>query len=131
MGRIKVGSQREQKIPLFRLRTAECRIYYTSLKWGRNNIRQTMKMKNKMQSYSYINERIGTTRLKVNKGYLTIIGVYAPEKVNKEESENFYVKLQKQIDKTSKSYNFAVSGDFNGKMWKIAIPGIVRTFGEN
>lgn len=49
----------------------------------------------KIDSYSYINEIILTTILSVDKGDLTIIGVYAPEEGKKGEIEKFYEILQK------------------------------------
>lgn len=54
---------------------------------------------NKIQSYAYINKKIVRTTLKIRRGYLTIIGTYATEEGKKEETEEFYETLQKQINK--------------------------------
>lgn len=53
------------------------------------------KWKNKITSYTYVNERIITTRFKIDRGHLNIIGVYAPEDGKKEDTVKFYDELQK------------------------------------
>jgi hypothetical protein len=44
--------------------------------------------KNEIHSYTFINERIMTIRLKLERGYLTLFNIYAPEE-GKEEETNF------------------------------------------
>lgn len=60
----------------------------------------TKEWKNKIQSYSYVNDTIVTTKLKIDKGTWE----YDPEEEKKKEPEKFYEKLQ--------NHYLAVSGVF-------------------
>lgn len=53
------------------------------------------KWKNKLCTYTYVNEWIVTVRQKTDRGYLTTIGVYAPEEGNAADTKLFYDRLQK------------------------------------
>jgi exonuclease III len=59
------------------------------------------KWKNKIHSYKFINDRIITVKLKVPSGYLTVIGIYAPEEGRNKDSDEFYETLQKEINSTN------------------------------
>lgn len=56
------------------------------------------KWKTRIESYAFIDERILTTIFKIPRGQLVVIGVYAPEEGKKEETAEFYEKLQKEIN---------------------------------
>jgi len=84
----------------------------------------------KIESYSYINERIVTTRLKFDRGHLTVIGVYAPEEGKKEETENLYKLLQKILSKLNKTDHIVIAGDLNARIGRMPIPHVVGTNGE-
>lgn len=86
--------------------------------------------KNKIHSYTFINERILTIRIKIKRGYLTVIGVYAPEEGRHEDSEEFYEELQKLLDKINKNDYYIIAGDLNARIGKIPITNIVGTEGE-
>lgn len=51
-------------------------------------------LKNKIHSYTWINERLILLRCKHGRGYITIIGAYAPEEGRKEATDEFYEQLQ-------------------------------------
>ena len=50
----------------------------------------------------FVNERILQLRYKLQRGYLKLLAVYAPEKGKTEQTEELYETLQDQIDKISK-----------------------------
>ena len=89
------------------------------------------KWKNKLESYTYINERIVTARFRVERGHMTVIAVYAPEEGKKEETKQFYNVLQSTIEKYVKSDQLIISGDLNARVGKIPIPNVVGMFGES
>jgi exonuclease III len=86
--------------------------------------------KTKIQSYIFINKRIVIARLKINRGHLTVIGVYAPEEGKTEETEIFYEELQKQINKYNKQDYVIIIGDLNARVGTQPISQILGTFGE-
>jgi hypothetical protein len=57
------------------------------------------KLKKRIHSYTFVNERIFQLRYKLQRGYLTLLDVYAPEEGKTEQTEEFYEILQDQIDK--------------------------------
>jgi len=69
------------------------------------------KFKKKTHSYLYVNEIILQLRYKLQRGYLTLLAVYAPEEGKTEQTEEFYETLQDQIDKISKNDYIVVAGD--------------------
>ena len=78
----------------------------------------------------FINERILQLRYKLQRGYLTLIAVYAPEEGKLEQTEEFYETLQDQVDKINKNDYIIVAGDYNARVGKISIDGILGTNGE-
>lgn len=88
------------------------------------------KWKNKLHSYTFINDRILMTRFNIERGHLTIIGVYAPEEGKKEDTEEFYENLQKQLHKWNKKDYLIIAGDLNARVGNINIPNVIGKFGE-
>jgi len=66
----------------------------------------------------------------LQRGYLTLLAVYAPEEWNTEKIEEFYETLQDQIDKISKNDYIVVARDYNARVGNIPIDGILGTNGE-
>ena len=77
-----------------------------------------------------VNERILQLRYKLQRGYLTLLAVYAPEEEKTEQTEEFYETLQDQVDKISKNNYIVVAGDYNARVGNIPIDGIFGTNGE-
>jgi hypothetical protein len=84
-----------------------------------------------ISSYTFVNDRIITVRLKTNRGHTTIIGVYASEEGREEETRHFDEHLQKEVDKYSKSESLIISGDLNARVGNQPVPNVVGTFGED
>jgi exonuclease III len=61
------------------------------------------KWRNRITSYEYISERTVTTKLKIHRGHLMIVGVYAPEEGRREQKSRFYEDLQQVISKYRKT----------------------------
>jgi hypothetical protein len=78
----------------------------------------------------FVNERILQIRYKLQRGYLTLLAVYAPEEKKTEQTEEFYETLQDQVDKISKNDYIVVAGDYNARVVKIPIDGILGAIGE-
>jgi hypothetical protein len=78
----------------------------------------------------FANERILQLRYKLQRGYLTLLAVYAPEEGKTEQTEEFYETLQDQTDKISKNDYIVVAGDYNAGVGNILIGGILGTNGE-
>ena len=76
------------------------------------------------------NEIILHLRYKLQRGYLTLLVIYAPKEGKTEQTEEFYETLQDQIDKTSKNDYIVVAGDYNARGGNIPIDGILSTNGE-
>ena len=66
----------------------------------------------------------------IEKGYLTLLAVRAPEEGKTEKTEEFYETLQDQVDKISKNDYIVVAGDYNARVGNIPIDGILGTNGE-
>ena len=66
----------------------------------------------------------------MQRGYLTLLAVYAPKEGKTEQTEEFYETLQDHIDKISKKDYIVVVGDYNAKVGNIPIDGIFGTNGE-
>jgi len=88
------------------------------------------KFKKRIYSYTFINERILQLRYKLQRGYLTLLAVCAPEEGKTEQREEFYETLQHQIDKINKNDYVIVAGDYNARVGKIPIDGNLGTNGE-
>jgi len=58
---------------------------------------------NKIDHYKFWNNRVIETKLKTQRGHLTILGVYALTEVRDELNEEFYETLQKMFDKLNKN----------------------------
>jgi CRISPR/Cas system CSM-associated protein Csm2 small subunit len=58
---------------------------------------------NKIDHYKFWNDRVTETRLKTQRGHLTILGVYAPTEGRDELNEELYETLQKRLDKVNKN----------------------------
>jgi len=71
---------------------------------------------NKIDYYKFWNDRVIETRLKIQRGHLTILGVYAPTKVRDELNEEFYETLQKILDKVNKTDYIMLIGDMNARV---------------
>jgi len=68
-------------------------------------------------SFLPINERILTARFKIDKGYLTVIQIYAPTSTSTEEEINeFYTQLQTEVSKINSADITILMGDFNAKV---------------
>ena len=78
----------------------------------------------------FINERILQFRYNLQSGYLTLIAVSASEEGKLEQIEEFYETLQDQVDKINKNDYIIVAGDYNARVGKIPIDGILCTNGE-
>jgi exonuclease III len=63
--------------------------------------------------YKYWSDRILEIRCKINRGYLTILGLYAPEEGRQELTDDFYEQLQNIYDKINKNYYILMLGDSN------------------
>jgi exonuclease III len=83
-----------------------------------------------IDSYTFWNERIIKVRLKTPRGYLTILGIYAPVDGKEEENDQFYKLLQKIIDKVNKSDMVAIMGNFNARIGNNKSKGNTATFGR-
>ena len=67
----------------------------------------------------------------MQRGYLTLLAVYAPEEGKIVQTEEFYETLQYQIDKISKNdYVVVVARNYNARVGNIPIDGILGTNGE-
>jgi len=78
----------------------------------------------------FVNERILQLRYKLQRGYLILLAVYAPEEGKTEQTEEFCETLQGQLDKISKNDYIVVAGDYNARVGNIPIDGILGTNGE-
>jgi exonuclease III len=58
---------------------------------------------NKIDHYKFWNNRIIKTRLKTQRGHLTILGVYTPTEGRDELNEECYETLQKVLDKVNRN----------------------------
>ncbi|XP_054708323.1 uncharacterized protein LOC129218133 [Uloborus diversus] len=86
--------------------------------------------KNKIVNYTFVNERMIIVRLKFERGYLSVFGVYAPENGRKEETDLFYEELQLRINNCKKNDSMILMGDLNARVGNQPIPNVVGTFGE-
>jgi hypothetical protein len=72
-------------------------------------------LKSNIDSYSYWSNRTVQVRLKLSRGYLTVLCIYAPTE-GKEESETFYNTLQQILNKTNESDMVTIMRDFNARV---------------
>jgi len=71
---------------------------------------------NKIDHYKFWNNRVIETRLKTQRGHLTILAVYASTEGRDELNEEFYETLQKILDKVKKNDYIMLIGDKNAKV---------------
>jgi exonuclease III len=76
------------------------------------------------------NERILEVRLKLSRGTLTILGLYAPEEGREEDSDEFYKQLQDIYNKLNKNDYIFLAGDLNARVGNKSINKNISTFGE-
>ena len=88
------------------------------------------KFKKRILCYVFVKERILKLRYKLQRGYLTLLAVYAPEEEKTVQTEEFYETLQDQIDKISKDDYTAVAGVYNARVGNIPTDGILCTNDE-
>lgn len=89
------------------------------------------KWKGKIKSYELTDERIMNIRCRIERGYLTIVCIYAPEEGKRDESEAFYDKLQQYINRINKNDYIIIGGDFNARIGREKFENIIGTNGEN
>ena len=63
----------------------------------------TQSISNKIDHYKFWNDRVIETRLKIQRGHLTILAVYGVTEGRDELNEEFYETLQKILDKVNKN----------------------------
>jgi len=71
---------------------------------------------NRMDHYKFWNDRVIETRLKTQRGHLTILGVYGMTEGTEELNEEFYETLQKILDKVNKNDYSMLIGDMNARV---------------
>ena len=76
------------------------------------------KFKKRIRSYAFVNEIILQLRQKLQRRYLTVLAVYAPEEGKIEQTEEFYETLQDKIDKINKNDYIIVAGDYYARVEK-------------
>jgi len=85
---------------------------------------------NKIDHYKFWNDRVTETRLKTQRGHLTLLGVYAPTEGRDELNEEFYETLQKILDKVNKNDYIILIGDVNARVESNRFAYVVGTNGE-
>ena len=83
--------------------------------------------KHKIQDFTWIQDRIIETRIKVLSKIFTIVGVYAPVEGKEQDTEEFYREPQKSMYKIPKNENIILAGDFNGRIGNPPIPECIGT----
>ena len=63
------------------------------------------RLSQRLECYTYVSNRIVSMRIKIKRGYTTVIGAYALE----EETEKFYNMLQKEVDKSVKTNHLIIA----------------------
>jgi len=82
---------------------------------------------NNIDHYTFWNNRVIETRLKPQRGHLTILGVYAPTEGRDKLNEEFYETLQKILDKVNKNDYIMLIGDMNARVGNKRVANIVGT----
>jgi len=85
---------------------------------------------NKLDHYKFWNDSVIETRLKTQRGHLTMLGVYAPTEGRDELNEEFYETLQKVLDKVNRNDYIMLIGDMNARVWNSRVINIVGTNGK-
>jgi hypothetical protein len=55
-------------------------------------------------------------RIKIARGYLTVVGIYSSEEGKREESNEFYKTRSKTYGYNKQKLYFVVAGDFNARI---------------
>lgn len=69
--------------------------------------------KNQIEHYNIRYNRIILARIKSKRGYITIVGVYAPKEGRNELSNEFYSTLQKVVQRMNSKEELIIAGDLN------------------
>jgi len=85
---------------------------------------------NKIDHYKFWNDRFIETRLKIQRGHVTILAVYGVTESRDELNEEFYEKPQKILDKVNKNNYIILIGDMNARVGNNRVANIVGTNGE-
>jgi len=93
-------------------------------------IRIHKSISNKIDNYKFWNDTVRETRMKTQRGHLTILGVYAPTEGRDELNEEFYETLQKILDKVNKNDYIMLIGDMNARVVNKRVSNKVGTNGE-
>lgn len=86
--------------------------------------------RNRIHRYNWVNERIINIIIKVDRGYLTILEIYAPEEGRKGNTEEFYKELQKHLLTVNNNDYMIIAGDFNARVGNKPVKGVMGTNGE-
>lgn len=86
--------------------------------------------RNRIDNYEFINERIIKLRLKVVRGYITIVGVYSPEEGRPEEAAEFYEDLQTVVNNINPNDYLVIAGDLNARIGNKPIQNVMGKHGE-
>ena len=86
-------------------------------------------LSNRIDYYECWNDRVIETRLKTQRGHLTILGAYARTEGREELNEEFYEKLQNILDKVNRNYYLMLKGDMNARVGNNIVANIVRRNG--
>jgi hypothetical protein len=85
---------------------------------------------NKIDYYKFWTDRIIEVTLSINRGYVTVIGLYAPEEGREELSNTLYDELQNVINKINENDYTLLIGDINKHIRNKKNMNIVGTIGE-
>jgi hypothetical protein len=85
---------------------------------------------NKTEHYKYWSDRIIEMGCKINRGYLTVLGLYTPEEGKHELNDVFYDQLQNIFDKINKNDYILMMGDLNARTGNTKVMKIIGTNGE-
>lgn len=87
-------------------------------------------LRSSIDYYKFWNERLIEVRIKLRRGFMTVIGTYAPVEGDEDNSELFYNKLQIIINKVNKSDMLLLLGDFNARIGNNEVRGHIGKHGE-
>jgi hypothetical protein len=87
-------------------------------------------LQSSINNYTFWNERIIEAKLKLTRGYIIVLGIYASVEGKEEESKLFCKLLQKLINKENKSDILALMEDFNARICRNRVKGNIGAFGE-
>ena len=69
-----------------------------------------------VKEWRCVNERLMKVRLRLEKGWLTVVQIYAPMDDSAEELTSFYGSLEELLASVSKSDQLVMMGDFNARV---------------